>query len=139
MPSNSNVATEVTSMSAKVIDSFALPQSTQKAYIFPALQDTSLVSVGQLCDAGCKATFTAMKCKVMLKDELILEGTRSPSRHGLWMMEITAPPVVLPGSKPQCQTRRSSQFCTQLTVLPSQFHNAQSYAERIPSTLPRID
>ena len=39
--------------------------------------------------------FTATKCKVTLKDELILEGTRSPSFRGLWMMQVTAPPVAL--------------------------------------------
>ena len=35
-----------------------LPPAATKAHLFPALGKTSLISIGQLCNHGCEATFT---------------------------------------------------------------------------------
>ena len=68
-----------------------LPQEARRAHQFPALQDTSLCSVGQLCDAGCTATFTAETATVYHKERVILEGTRNPETQGLWTFTIPEP------------------------------------------------
>ena len=54
----------------------SLPKEFRKADIFPDLQDTCLVSVGMLCDAGCEARFLKDQCVVTLKDEVIMIGAR---------------------------------------------------------------
>ena len=49
-------------MSSTHIAELHLPQLPKKArtvHLFPALNNTSLLSIGKLCDAGCQATFTA--------------------------------------------------------------------------------
>jgi hypothetical protein len=58
-----------------------LPTAATKTSIFPAL-DTSLISIGQLCDAGCKAVFEQNTAEITLRETTILKGTRMPP--GLW-------------------------------------------------------
>ena len=65
-----------------------LPPEARKADIFPDLQDTCLVSVGMLCDAGCEARFIKDQCVVTLNDEVILLGYRNEDTKGLWMVSI---------------------------------------------------
>ena len=65
-----------------------LPIEARKADLFPALEDTCLVSIGQLCDAGCEARFIHDQAIVTLEDEVILIGHRGPTTRGLWMMSI---------------------------------------------------
>jgi hypothetical protein len=52
-----------------------LPPAARIAHIFPALGDTSLISIGQLCDAGCTAIFNANSVHIKLEDKLIIQGT----------------------------------------------------------------
>ena len=65
-----------------------LPRHAREVHIFPALGDTSLISVGQLCDAGCQANFNATTAEVYFQQKLILTGHRNNETSGLWTMSI---------------------------------------------------
>ncbi|KAI2488787.1 hypothetical protein MHU86_25841 [Fragilaria crotonensis] len=67
-----------------------LPLAARRVHIVPALQTASLLSMGQLCDAGCIVTFDAKIVTVHLDDELILTGARTPTT-GLWHLNLVAP------------------------------------------------
>ena len=72
-----------------------LPKKARKADIFPALHDTSLVSIGQLCDAGCEARFIRDQAIITKDGEVILLGYRGPHTRGLWMMSIPTTKIAL--------------------------------------------
>jgi hypothetical protein len=58
--------------------------------VFPPLQSHSLLSIGQLCDHGCKAVFTNECVTVTRNDLLLLAGTRSTSTNGIWTLDPLA-------------------------------------------------
>jgi hypothetical protein len=68
-----------------------LPSSACRAHVFPSLQSHSLLSIGQLCDHGCKAVFTNDCITVTRNDIVIITGTRYPSTKGLWTLDPIAP------------------------------------------------
>jgi hypothetical protein len=49
------------------------------------------LSIGQLCDHGCTAEFTATKVTIIYKDEEILHGHRSLKTNGLWEIAFPTP------------------------------------------------
>jgi len=65
-----------------------LPLQARKTHIFPALQETSLISVGQLCDVGCTATFDKHSAEVYYQGKIILQGNRNQETNGLWMFRL---------------------------------------------------
>lgn len=69
-----------------------LPREACKAHILKKLASGNLISLGQLCDAGCKAYLDQHRAYVIYKDKIILEGTRSKDTNGLWEMELPPPP-----------------------------------------------
>lgn len=70
------------------LDIPSLPCTARIAYIFPDLQPHSLLSIGQLCDAGCIAVFTASDVTISYKNEPIIHGLRDQQTK-LW--NITVP------------------------------------------------
>ena len=67
-----------------------LPAAATKATVYPALKSASLLSIGQLCDAGCSALFTKEALKVFnTSNDLILTGYRNPS-DGLWDVNVSS-------------------------------------------------
>jgi hypothetical protein len=64
-----------------------LPAACQ-AHIFPGLASHPLLSIGQLCDDGCTATFSATRLDIHRDNILLLSGTRAPST-GLWHLNLT--------------------------------------------------
>ena len=67
---------------------FDLPPTATLARIFPSLRSASLVSIGQLCDAGCKATFDSQKVKVTKNGKVLLTRVRNLHNH-LWEFKLT--------------------------------------------------
>ncbi len=67
-----------------------LPPEATTAHLFPELGDTSLISIGQLCDAGCEAHFTATTVEITFQGKVILQGTRDDESRGLWMLTLPA-------------------------------------------------
>ena len=53
-----------------------IPDTAAKAHVFPDITEHSLLSIGQLCDAGCLATFDATSVNVIHNDTTIRKGTR---------------------------------------------------------------
>ena len=76
------------------LDLPTLPLAARHVHIVPALQAGSLLSMGQLCDAGCVVTFDATTVRVHRNSELLLTGIRTPAT-GLWHLTIAAsePPI----------------------------------------------
>ena len=64
-----------------------LPPIATKVHIFPTLASGSLLSIGQLCDAGCQATFDKNHLKILYKNKIIMQGTRQPNK--LWTIDST--------------------------------------------------
>ena len=52
-----------------------LPKAALEAHLFPALNNTSLLSISQLCDSDCKALFTKNKVQIKHQGQIALEGT----------------------------------------------------------------
>ena len=65
-----------------------VPTIANSARVFDDLKTGNLLSIGQLCDSDCKATFTKTKVTISNKeDEVVLKGPRDP-RTGLWTVDI---------------------------------------------------
>jgi len=64
-----------------------LPVQARTAHIFPELGNTSLLSVGQLCDAQCTATFTDTTVTITHNNKTILQGIRT-KKDNLWHAEF---------------------------------------------------
>ena len=70
-------------MTAQIKTHLNLPHldlAALEAYIFPAMENLSLLSVGQLCDAGCKALFDKNQVHIIIKlGTILLTGLRDPT------------------------------------------------------------
>ena len=77
-----------------------LPPTAGRSHVFPGLKSSSLISIGQLCDFGCTATFTKSLLTVKnSKNITILTGARDFST-GMWLVDISpliSPPPQLNG------------------------------------------
>jgi len=69
------------------LDLLDLPLAMQTAHIFPALGTTSLLSVGQLCDANCMATFTDKTVTITHNSKTILSGQFN-MKTNLWNVNM---------------------------------------------------
>lgn len=76
------------SQGTATLDLPLLPTAATLAHVFPDLQPHSLLSIGQLCDVGCIATFTANDLTVTHDDLTVLTGNRNPETR-LWTVPIT--------------------------------------------------
>ncbi|KAI2491412.1 Reverse transcriptase (RNA-dependent DNA polymerase) [Fragilaria crotonensis] len=74
------------------LDLPCLPPAARRVHIVPALQTASLLSMGQLCDAGCEVTFDATTVSVRHNHTLLLHGKRLP-HTGLWHLDLSSTPV----------------------------------------------
>lgn len=64
-----------------------LPLAARKAHIVPALHSLPLLSIGQLCDAGCQITLDADRMQVKHNDNIALTGLRN-SESRLWHVDL---------------------------------------------------
>ena len=84
------------------LDIPALPVAARRAHIVPALTGQSLISIGQLCDAGCDVSFNATSVDIQLQGTPIFSGTRTPDTK-LWTLTASPQPTV-PVTAPVEQT-----------------------------------
>jgi len=63
-----------------------LSKEARKTHLFPNMQ-ASLISVGQLCDSGCIATFDQDKAVVMFDNHVVLTGHRDYTT-GMWQVQL---------------------------------------------------
>jgi hypothetical protein len=68
----------------------ALPPSARQAHKFSELAH-ALISVGLLCDHGCRAIFDSTTVEIWYQDTVILRGHRDPITK-LWTIPLTADP-----------------------------------------------
>jgi hypothetical protein len=78
-----------------------LPIGARTAHIFPGLKSGSLISIGQLCDHGCSATFDSTQVRIHYQDKIIMTGTRSHVTNHLWILELDDAPISYPSNEPQ--------------------------------------
>ena len=64
-----------------------IPHNARLVHFFPDLRSHSLISISQLCDAGCQAQFDKNLVRIVFKNEVILTGNRDPTTT-LWMIPI---------------------------------------------------
>jgi hypothetical protein len=72
------------------LDLPSLPSAARRVHIVPNLKTSSLLLMGQLCDAGCVVTFDATSVSVHLENDRILAGVRTPGT-GLWHLSLVQP------------------------------------------------
>ena len=63
-----------------ILDIPRLPLAARKVHLFPHLASGSLLSLGQLCDAGCLAIFDKHKLNIYYQGKPIMQGTRQPNK-----------------------------------------------------------
>jgi hypothetical protein len=76
------------------LDIPGLPLAARKVHIVPDLASHSLLSIGQLCDAGCDVTFTTTDAIIRYQLKTVLQGHRTPAT-GLWHLDISSNPAPL--------------------------------------------
>ena len=70
-----------------LLDIPTLPLPARRAHILPELANNSLLSIGQMCDEGCVATFTQEKVTIQKNNKIILTGDRYSSTK-LWKLPL---------------------------------------------------
>ncbi|KAI2513563.1 Reverse transcriptase (RNA-dependent DNA polymerase) [Fragilaria crotonensis] len=81
--------TILTSTHEAELDLPFLPLAARHVHIVPSLATASLLSIGQLCDAGCVAEFTATTLTVTFQHTIVLTGTRTLATR-LWHVQLPA-------------------------------------------------
>ena len=69
-----------------------LPKKAREGHIIPGLCKHSLISVVQLCNAGCDVILTKIGAIVKYRGRIILEGSKSTT-NGLWFVRIASDDV----------------------------------------------
>jgi hypothetical protein len=64
-----------------------LPLCARRVHVVLDLQSWSLLSIAQLCDAGCVAIFTRMHVNINHQDTCILTSERDPTTN-LWHIHV---------------------------------------------------
>ena len=75
----------------------SLSSSSTTAHILPGLKNSSLLSLGQLCDDGCIVHLTKSTIHVFKNDNLVLHGLRNHN-DGLWDVPLPQTPPQLSSS-----------------------------------------
>ena len=75
-----------------------LPHKATQAFTFPDLGDTSLLSLGQLSNAECTASFDKTSCTITHANGNTLKGQHDPTTSGLWTIPLPTPAIALPAT-----------------------------------------
>jgi hypothetical protein len=67
-----------------------LPEAATLAHIFPGLANHALISIGQLCDNQCEATFTNTHVTITRDNVKLFSGPRDT--NGLWRIHLPSVP-----------------------------------------------
>jgi hypothetical protein len=66
------------------LDSPQLRKSAKAAHIFPAMENNSLLSVGQLCDEGYFVLFSINEVRILDEKQKIIMKVNRDCATGLW-------------------------------------------------------
>jgi len=72
------------------LDLPGLPAAACHKHIMPQLATQPLLSIGQLCDAGCDVAFNASTVTISHNNTIVLQGHRTPTTK-LWELDVTQP------------------------------------------------
>ena len=70
------------------LDYHELPHKDRIAYIVPEMKNYSLISIKQLCDAGCQVLFQQKDCTVFFNNKIIMRGIEDPKKK-LWKLPLS--------------------------------------------------
>ena len=79
--------TIMTSTHTAELDLPNLPLRARQVHIVPALAQHSLISIGQLCDAGCDVAFDATTVTVRYLNNIVLTSSRNTTTK-LWHLQF---------------------------------------------------
>ena len=74
------------STQTSIIPITGLPIAARQAHLLQYLKTGSLLSIRQLCDSGCVATFNKDKVNIRHNNQLVANGPRI--KNGLWTIPI---------------------------------------------------
>ena len=80
----------IQSTNSGIIPFQGLPEEACTAHNIPDLKSNSLLSIGQLCDAECIATFDKKCVNIERHGKIILQGNRDD--NGLWQVPLPNQP-----------------------------------------------
>ena len=103
-----------------------LSKAAKDAIIVPKLKSSSLISLGQLCDDGCKVILDHKKLKVIKNNDFVIEGQRNHS-DGLWDIPIHSS-YVMPQRHPGLYSKKNKK--------QYKCHNTQKTNKSKPVTIP---
>ena len=72
-----------------------LPPAARKGHIIPGMKGHSLISLVQLCNAGCQIAITREALIVYYQGQEIMRGLKC-NRTGLWLLPLTTKPLQQP-------------------------------------------
>ena len=72
-----------------------LPLAARQVHLFKELGQSSLLSLGVLCDHGCTAHLDKDKCFITHGGYIILTGTHDFTKRGLWHMKLPPKNIAL--------------------------------------------
>ena len=87
-----------------------LPNEATQALTFPDLGDTSLLSLGQLCNAGCRATLDKSTCTIQHPNGHTLRGQQDPNISSLWTIPLPTSAAALPAMATGTTTAQTVAF-----------------------------
>ena len=70
------------------IDFPGLPLEARRAHVCPDLAHTSLISIKQLADVGCKIIYDELEVRVIYHGKVVWRGGRDKST-GLWILPLS--------------------------------------------------
>jgi hypothetical protein len=118
-----NGATLQSSPNNCTLDIPQLPDAARKAHLIPGLTHSSLVSIGTLCDAGCKATFDRTTVVITNHNDIVMTGPRDP-RTGLWKLPMTPTSTNIPEMPTTLQCANVLQLQTGIRRMVKYLHAA---------------
>ena len=65
-----------------------LPLTACRGLIVPEMKQHSLISIKQLCQAGCTVTFKGERCEIFYNGQHIMSGLEHPQTK-LWMLPLS--------------------------------------------------
>jgi len=123
------------------IISTVLPPGARHVHIVPALSTHSLLSIGQLCDAGCEVIFNATTVDISHNGNVIMTGSRTPTTK-LWHVSLTPhdspPPSTNNYNYKQYDKGANRRLRPCDIIFPCPLHTGHGTTKWVPHKLPRI-
>lgn len=89
MKLSNDVEVQATSKGQVPLHPSLSPAATQ-AHVFPGITNSSLISIGQLCDDNYVAVLDKQTIHIFKDKQVILTGSRNPL-DGLWDIKLPSP------------------------------------------------